>query len=85
MVDDLALNTDIDRVVAAAGLRVVRTSDPSTRRVWTSAAAILLDADAALRCAARGLPRRARVLLVTRAEPGAAEWRRPLPLVLNEL
>jgi len=73
-VDDLALNSDIDRVVAAAGLRVVRTTVPSSRRVWTSAAAILLDTDAALKCAARGFPRRARVLLVTRAEPGAAEW-----------
>ena len=67
VVDDAALSNDIDRVVAAAGLRVVRTSDPSSRRVWMSAASILLDTDAALRCAARGFPRRARVLLVTRS------------------
>ncbi|MDZ4233133.1 MAG: AAA family ATPase, partial [Dietzia sp.] len=54
VIADQALNTDIDRVVAAAGLHIVRTSDPSSRRVWTSAAAILVDADAALRCAERG-------------------------------
>ncbi|MGZ8803136.1 MAG: septum site-determining protein Ssd [Mycobacterium sp.] len=74
VIDDQVLNTDIDRVVAAAGLRVVRTSDPSSRRVWMSAAAILLDTDAARRCAERGLPRRARVLLVSRSDPGPAEW-----------
>lgn len=74
VIADPALNADIDRVVAAAGLNVVRTSDPSSRRVWTSAAAILLDADAARRCAKRGLPRRGRVLLVSRSAPGPAEW-----------
>lgn len=74
MIDDRALDTDIDRVVAAAGLHVVRTTDPSSRRVWTSAAAILLDNDAARRCAERGLPRRARIVLVSRAAPGPAEW-----------
>lgn len=74
VIDDQSLNADIDRVVAAAGLRVVRTSDPSSRRVWTSAAAILLDTEAARRCAERGLPRRARVLLVGRSEPGPHEW-----------
>lgn len=74
LVDDHALHTDIDRVVAAAGLRIVRANDPSSRRVWTSAAAILVDSAAALRCAARGLPRRARVLLISGAAPGSADW-----------
>lgn len=74
VVDDPALNTDIDRVAAAAGLRIVRTSNPSSRKVWTSAAAILLDSAAARRCADRGLPRRDQVLLVCHAQPGAAEW-----------
>ncbi|MGB0962585.1 MAG: septum site-determining protein Ssd [Mycobacterium sp.] len=74
VIDGKALKTDIDRVVAAAGLPVARTSDPSSRRVWTSAAAILLDARAARRCAERGMPRRARVFLVGNAEPGPADW-----------
>lgn len=74
LVDDPALNTDIDRVAAAAGLRIVRADDPSSRRVWTSATAVLVDSAAALRCAARGLPRRARVLLVSGAAPDPADW-----------
>lgn len=74
LVEDPALNSDLDRIAAAAGLQIVRTSDPSSRRVWTSAAAILVDAAAALRCAARGLPRRARVLLISGAVPGQADW-----------
>ncbi|PRC41381.1 AAA family ATPase [Mycobacterium sp. ITM-2017-0098] len=74
MVEDRALNTDIDRIIAAAGLRIVRVSDPSNRRVWTSAAAVLVDAAAARRCAARGLPRRARVLLISGAAPGQDDW-----------
>ena len=74
LVDDQTLSNDIDRVAAAAGLRMVRASDPSGRRVWTSAAAVLVDSAAAVRCAARGLPRRARVLLVSGAAPGPADW-----------
>ncbi|CAA0081754.1 putative protein [Mycolicibacterium vanbaalenii] len=74
VLDDRSLDADIDRIVAAAGLRVVRTEDPSSLRVWTSAAAIVLDIGAARRCVQRGLPRRARILLVSRAEPCPAEW-----------
>ena len=74
VINDQALNPDIDRVVAAAGLRLVRTSDPSSRRVWTSAAAILLDVGTARRCAERGMPRRSRVFLVSHADPGPADW-----------
>lgn len=74
VINDQALDTDIDRVVAAAGLRVVRTSDPSSHRVWTSAAAILLDTRAARRCADSGMPRRTRVFLVSHADPGPADW-----------
>lgn len=74
VIDDRALHTDIDRVGAAAGVQVVATGDPSSRRVWTSAAAILLDTDAARRCAERGMPRRARVFLVSHLEPSPADW-----------
>jgi secretion/DNA translocation related CpaE-like protein len=74
LVEDRALNTDIDRIIAAAGLRIVRAGDPSSRRVWTSAAAILVDSAAALRCATRGLPRRARVLLISGSVPTQTDW-----------
>lgn len=74
MIDEQSLNADIDRVAAAAGLQVVRTGDPSGHRVWTGAAAILLDTGAARRCAERGLPRRGQVFLVSRKDPCPADW-----------
>ncbi len=74
LVDDPALSVHVDRVVAAADLQIVRAADPSSRRVWSGAAAVLLDAAAARRCAERGLPRRARVLLISGVAAGAAEW-----------
>lgn len=74
VVDDQALITDIERIVAAAGVRLVCTSTPSSRRVWTSAAAVLVDSATARRCAQSGLPRRGRILLVTRTAAGPVEW-----------
>ncbi|OBG15741.1 AAA family ATPase [Mycolicibacterium celeriflavum] len=74
LVSDPALRDDVDRVCAAAGVRVVHAPEPSSRKVWTDAAAVVLDATGAQRCAARALPRRARVVLVGRAEPRAADW-----------
>jgi secretion/DNA translocation related CpaE-like protein len=74
LVGDPVLRDDVDRVAAAAGLQVVHATDPSSRKVWTAAAVVLLDVQAARRCADRALPRRDRVVLVGRAEPGGAEW-----------
>ncbi|MDA4106614.1 septum site-determining protein Ssd [Mycolicibacterium holsaticum] len=74
LIDDPALRADVDRVCAAVGLQVVHASEPSSRKVWTGAAAVLLDVAGAHRCAQRALPRRARVVLVGRREPVAAEW-----------
>jgi secretion/DNA translocation related CpaE-like protein len=74
LVGDPALRDDVDRVAAAAGLPIVHTSEPSGRNAWTGAAAVLVDADAARRCAARPLPRRARVILVVGSEPEAADF-----------
>ena len=54
LVGDPALRDDVDRVAAAAGLPVVHASDPSSRKVWTAAVAVLLDAHAARRCARTG-------------------------------
>ncbi|MGW0159910.1 septum site-determining protein Ssd [Mycobacterium sp. NPDC003323] len=75
LVDDPSLREDVDRVAAAAGLRVVHTERPAGRTAWLGAVAVVLDVGAADRCALHGLPRRDRVLMVGRAEPGAAEWR----------
>ncbi|WP_163901065.1 septum site-determining protein Ssd [Mycolicibacterium pulveris] len=74
LIEDPALRGDVDRVCAAAGLPAVHAYEPSSRRVWAGAAAVLLDARAAHRCAQRALPRRARVVLVGRCQPGVAEW-----------
>jgi secretion/DNA translocation related CpaE-like protein len=74
LVGDPAIRDDVDRIAAAAGLPVVHASDPSSRKVWIAAAAVLLDVAAARRCAHRALPRRGRVVLLVRAEPRAADF-----------
>lgn len=85
LVDDRALHPAIDRVAAAAGLSIVRASAPSSRRVWTGAAAILLDGAAALRCAQLGMPRRARVLLACSEQPGSGEWQSAVAIGAQQL
>lgn len=75
LVDDRALRDDVDRVAAAAAVRVVHARRPSSRTVWVSAQVVVLDAAAAARCAAEGLPRRDRVYLVGSAEPGDGDWK----------
>jgi secretion/DNA translocation related CpaE-like protein len=75
LVGDPALRDDVERVAAAVGLPVVNASEPSGRNAWTGAAAVLVDADAARRCADRALPRRGRVILVVGSEPVAADFR----------
>lgn len=74
LVGDPAIRDDVDRVAAAAGLPVVHASDPSSRKVWAAAAAVLLDVAAARRCAQRALPRRGRVVLLVGSEPRAADF-----------
>jgi secretion/DNA translocation related CpaE-like protein len=74
LVGDPTLRDEVDRVAAASGLQVVHASDPSSRKVWTGAAAVLLDVEAARRSVEIGLPRRARVVVVGHAEPVAADW-----------
>lgn len=74
LVGDAALRHEVDRVAAAAGVRVVHASEPSGRKVWLAASAVVLDVDGARRCGEQALPRRDRVLVIGRAEPGAAGW-----------
>ncbi|MFG1931763.1 septum site-determining protein Ssd [Mycobacterium sp. NPDC048908] len=74
LVGDPSLRADVDRVAAAVGVPVVHATDPSGRNAWSAAAAVVLDASAAGRCAHRALPRRARVVLIVGAEPHSADF-----------
>ncbi|KUH66033.1 AAA family ATPase [Mycolicibacterium novocastrense] len=74
LIADPALREDVDRVCAATGTPVVHASEPSSRKVWTEATAVVLDLTGARRCVARAMPRRTRVVLVGRAEPCGADW-----------
>lgn len=74
LVADAELRNEVERVGAAVGIRVVHASEPSSRKVWEGASAVVLDAETAGRCVDLGMPRRARVFLVGRVEPRAGEW-----------
>lgn len=74
LVVDVVLRRGVDRVAAAAGIRVIHASEPSGRKVWTGASAIVLDADCARRCVELAMPRRERVLVIGDAPPGAEVW-----------
>jgi secretion/DNA translocation related CpaE-like protein len=74
LVVDAELQRNVDRVAAAAAVRVVHVDEPSSRKVWTTASAIVLDVDGAKRCVQLGLPRRDRVLVIGPAEPVADDW-----------
>ncbi len=71
-----ALRDEVDRVAAAAGVRVVHagSTSPISRKTWSAAAAVVLDEAAAQGCARAGLPRRAHVIVVTGNEPASATW-----------
>jgi secretion/DNA translocation related CpaE-like protein len=75
LIGDRALRDDVDRVSAAVGLRVVHAVEPASRKVWTAAVAVLLDAAAAHRVAQRAMPRRGHVVLVVGGEPHDADWK----------
>ncbi|MCV7417935.1 AAA family ATPase [Mycolicibacterium litorale] len=74
MLSEPALRDDVDRVAAAAAVSLVHAEEPSSRKAWSAAAAILLDEPSARRCAARALPRRDRVFLVERSGPEESHW-----------
>ncbi|MGL4305567.1 MAG: septum site-determining protein Ssd [Mycobacteriaceae bacterium] len=65
----------VQRVAAAAGCRVVLSSEVVGRQLWDSASFVVVDAAAALALAVQGMPRRAGVVLVTEAQDLlAADW-----------
>ena len=75
LLTDPALRDDVDQVAAAVGLGVVHLSASSVvgRTAWSAAAAVVLDEDAARRCAAAGLPHRAAVFVLGSAAGGDPE------------
>lgn len=74
LLSNSALRDDVDRVAAAAAVSVVHAQEPSSRKVWSAAAAVLLDEPSARRCAVRAFPRRDRVILVEREQLLEAHW-----------
>lgn len=74
LVVDAALRRDVDRAAAAAGVRVVHADEPSNRKVWTAASAVVLDVEGARRCDRLALPRRGRIVVIGHAEPGPDDW-----------
>lgn len=74
LIAETALREEVDRVAAAAGVRAVHL-DPAavpTRKVWSAATAVVVDAPAARHCAEAGLPRRNAVFLCALGEPDAS-------------
>ena len=70
------LREELDRVAAAVGVRVVHVGDRDSvsRKAWTAAAAVVLDAVAAADCGRAVLPRRGHVTVLTGTEAGTATW-----------
>jgi secretion/DNA translocation related CpaE-like protein len=74
MLTGSALRDDVDRVAAAAAVDVVHAAEPSSRKSWNAAAAILVDEQTARRCAEQALQRRDRVILVGRSPLREEHW-----------
>lgn len=75
MVDDPDLLDAVLRLAAAAGAEVHRSVDPTdARRQWGTASIVVLDAEAAERCARVPLPRRDGIVLVTAGTPPPRVW-----------
>ncbi|WP_285028771.1 septum site-determining protein Ssd [Mycolicibacterium sp. lyk4-40-TYG-92] len=85
LIDDAGLRDEIERVAAAAGIRVVYAAEPSGRKVWLGAAAVLLDVAAARRCRELGMPRRSAVLLIATDAPGTREFEAAMVIGAQEV
>jgi secretion/DNA translocation related CpaE-like protein len=74
VVVDESVRADVDRIAAAAGVRIVHAAEPSSAKVWVSACAVVLDVEGARRCVELGLPRRGRLYVVAAATPEPGDW-----------
>lgn len=70
---DPGLAEGTDRIAAAAGVRLVRGKSPD-RKVWSSAAAVVLDPECARQCVLAAMPRRDAVVLVAASDPSPSMW-----------
>ena len=76
MITDEFLLDDVLRLAAAAGCELDRVPDaPAARLRWSTAPMVLLDEPAARGCAGLGLPRRQRVVVLSRGDPPEQVWR----------
>ncbi len=73
LVEAPELVAEADRVIAAAGARMLRSTEPG-RRSWSAATAVLVDEASARLCEQRGMPRRQDVMLIGSGEPSPREW-----------
>jgi secretion/DNA translocation related CpaE-like protein len=86
MADEPELLDAVLRLAAAAGVEVQRAADAAdARRWWGGAPMVLLEGDAARRCAAAGLPRRDGVVLVARGEPPGWVWQAAVTVGATEV
>lgn len=76
LVTQPTLRDELDRVGAAAGVRVIHlgAAGMPSRKAWAAAAAVVLDEAGAARCSPARLPRRAHVIVLTDAAPTVAGW-----------
>ncbi|HEY7053816.1 MAG TPA: septum site-determining protein Ssd [Mycobacterium sp.] len=80
VLDDPALRDHVDRVAAAVGVRLVHQRGCPSRREWTAAASVVIDAAAVGRCTGGALPRRAQVILLVSDDPSDATWEAAISL-----
>ena len=73
VIDDPGLRRAVERVAAAAGVRLVATAEPG-RRHWATAGAVITDEPGARRCAGNSLPRREGVIVVSGVDPSPSVW-----------
>ncbi|TCK27100.1 septum site-determining protein Ssd [Pseudonocardia endophytica] len=86
MADEPELLDAVLRLAAAACVEVQRAADPAdARRWWAGAPMVLLEGEAARRCAAAGLPRRDGVVLVARGEPPGWVWQAAVTVGATEV
>lgn len=85
LIADPGLREEIERIAAAAGIRVVYAAEPSGRKAWVGAAAVLLDVAAARRCRELGMPRRPAVVLIATDAPGTCEFETAMVIGAQEV
>lgn len=85
LIADAGLRDEIERIAAAAGIRVVYAAEPSGRKAWVGAAAVVLDVAAARRCRELGMPRRPAVFLIATDTPGSREFEAAMVIGAQEV